>query len=51
MVINDIAGLFEGFTPKFVRRYDDLGKRLTDVAAAFVKDVKSGDFPNADESY
>jgi 3-methyl-2-oxobutanoate hydroxymethyltransferase len=51
MVINDIAGLFEGFTPKFVRRYDDLGKKLTEIAAAFVQDVKSGDFPSADESY
>jgi 3-methyl-2-oxobutanoate hydroxymethyltransferase len=51
MVINDIAGLFEGFQPKFVRRYADLGDRITEVARAFVQDVKSGDFPSAKESY
>jgi 3-methyl-2-oxobutanoate hydroxymethyltransferase len=51
MVINDIAGLFEGFQPKFVRRYADLGDRITEVARAFVKDVKAGDFPSTQESY
>lgn len=51
MVINDIAGLFEGFKPKFVRRYAELGQALHDVAAAYIRDVKAGSFPNEDESY
>ena len=51
MVINDIAGLFEDFQPKFVRRYAELGTRLTEVAQAFVNDVRSGSFPSDQESY
>jgi 3-methyl-2-oxobutanoate hydroxymethyltransferase len=51
MVINDIAGLFEGFQPKFVRRYAELGKLLREAALAYVRDVKAGDFPSAEESY
>jgi 3-methyl-2-oxobutanoate hydroxymethyltransferase len=51
MVINDIAGLFEGFQPKFVRRYAELGKLLREVAEAYVRDVKEGNFPSAEESY
>lgn len=51
MVINDIAGLFEGFKPKFVRRYAELGQALHDVAAEYIRDVKAGTFPNEDESY
>lgn len=51
MVINDIAGLFEDFKPKFVRRYAELGARLSEVAEAFVKDVRSGNFPSDEESY
>ena len=51
MVINDIAGLFEDLQPKFVRRYAELGTRLTEVAQAFVDDVRSGSFPSDQESY
>jgi 3-methyl-2-oxobutanoate hydroxymethyltransferase len=51
MVINDIAGLFEGFQPKFVRRYGELGKALREIAAAYVRDVKAGSFPAEEESY
>lgn len=51
MVINDIAGLYEDFKPKFVRQYGNLAQSLRDIADAFVKDVKDGSFPSEDESY
>jgi 3-methyl-2-oxobutanoate hydroxymethyltransferase len=51
MVINDIAGLFDDFKPKFVRRYGDLGSELTRIARAFVEDVREGRFPGPEESY
>jgi 3-methyl-2-oxobutanoate hydroxymethyltransferase len=51
MVINDIAGLFDDFKPKFVRRYGDLGGELTRIARAFVEDVREGRFPGPEESY
>ena len=51
MVINDIAGLFDDFKPKFVRRYGDVGGELTRIARAFVEDVREGRFPGPEESY
>lgn len=51
MVINDIAGLFDDFKPKFVRRYGDVGTELTRIARAFVEDVREGRFPGPEESY
>jgi 3-methyl-2-oxobutanoate hydroxymethyltransferase len=51
MVINDIAGLFDDFKPKFVRRYGDLGSELTRIASEFIRDVRQGDFPGPEESY
>ena len=49
--INDLVGLFEGFKPKFVRRYAELGAQLSEAARAYVRDVKNGTFPSAEESY
>jgi 3-methyl-2-oxobutanoate hydroxymethyltransferase len=51
MVINDIAGLFDDFKPKFVRRYGDVGSELSRIAKAFVEDVREGRFPGPEESY
>ena len=39
------------FSPKFLRRYADLHTVMTDAIGQYVTDVKSGDFPNADERY
>jgi len=41
-------GLFSDFTPRFVKRYEDLGKRIASAAAAYANDVRSSAFP-ADE--
>jgi 3-methyl-2-oxobutanoate hydroxymethyltransferase len=51
LVTPDILGLFEGFRPKFVRRYAELGTSVTQAAAAYAADVRSGKFPNDSESY
>ncbi len=52
LVINDILGLQEpGFKPKFVRRYADLSPIISEAVEHFIKDVKSGNYPNKDESY
>lgn len=51
MVINDIAGLFDEFKPRFVRRYGDLSSELERIARAYVDDVREGRFPGPDESY
>lgn len=51
LVINDIIGYTDGPTPKFVRRYGDAGKVVSEAAEQFAKDVKSGAYPDLDESY
>jgi 3-methyl-2-oxobutanoate hydroxymethyltransferase len=51
MVINDIAGLFDEFKPRFVRRYGDLAGELERIARAYVEDVREGRFPGPEESY
>jgi 3-methyl-2-oxobutanoate hydroxymethyltransferase len=51
LVMQDLLGLSSDFKPRFVRKYLD-GKRLwQDAFNAYANDVKSGNFPAADESY
>jgi 3-methyl-2-oxobutanoate hydroxymethyltransferase len=51
LVINDIVGYTEGTAPRFVRRYGDVGEVVSEAARGFVSDVKSGAYPDLDESY
>ena len=51
LVYHDMVGMNQGFSPKFLRRYLDLYTEITGAVSSFVKDVKTGDFPNENESY
>jgi 3-methyl-2-oxobutanoate hydroxymethyltransferase len=51
LVTPDLLGLFDGFHPKFVRRYADLADLVRQAAARYVADVSSGRFPNDQESF
>jgi 3-methyl-2-oxobutanoate hydroxymethyltransferase len=51
LVTPDLLGLFEGFRPKFVRRYAELGSQVREAAARYVADVRSGHFPGPGESF
>jgi len=51
LVVADMLGMTQGFSPRFLRRYADLNMVITDAVGHYVEDVKSGDFPNANESY
>jgi 3-methyl-2-oxobutanoate hydroxymethyltransferase len=51
LVTPDLLGLFTKFRPRFVRRYRELAKEVGDAVRAYCKDVQSGSFPGADESY
>ena len=51
LVIDDMLGKNKDFTPKFLRRYADLHTIMTDAIGNYVRDVKSGDFPNENERY
>lgn len=45
LVTEDILGLFSDFTPRFVRRYADLGPDISRAVAAYAEDVQARRFP------
>lgn len=51
LVVNDMLGMNQGFSPKFLRRYADLHTVMTDAIGQYVTDVKNVDFPNEKEQY
>jgi len=51
LVYHDIFGLFDDFTPKFVKRYADLKTIVGDACKDYMADVKSGTFPDEEHSY
>lgn len=50
LVTQDMLGLFD-WTPKFVRRYADLGAEISKAAAAYADDVRARRFPGTAETY
>ncbi len=51
LVVNDMIGLTKGFTPRFLRQYLNLFEQINGAVQSYIKDVKSGDFPNDKEQY
>ncbi|MDK2902208.1 MAG: 3-methyl-2-oxobutanoate hydroxymethyltransferase [Clostridiales bacterium] len=51
LVSNDMLGMFSDFTPKFVKRYADIGESVIQAIKAYTVEVKANIFPNADYSY
>ncbi|SFA90296.1 ketopantoate hydroxymethyltransferase [Flavobacterium swingsii] len=51
LVIHDMLGMNNEFSPRFLRRYLDLYDQMTKAIGNYVADVKSKDFPNASEQY
>ena len=50
-VMHDMLGINQGFSPRFLRRYANLGEENTRAVQAYIEDVKSQDFPNEKEQY
>ncbi len=51
LVIHDMLGINQGFSPRFLRRYHNLFAEMKGAVINYIEDVKSGDFPNERESY
>ena len=49
--MHDMLGINQGFSPRFLRRYANLGEEITRAVQAYIEDVKSQDFPNEKEQY
>ncbi|MDR1339227.1 MAG: 3-methyl-2-oxobutanoate hydroxymethyltransferase [Prevotellaceae bacterium] len=51
LVSHDMLGLNKSFTPRFLRRYANLRENMLEAFSNYIKDVKSGDFPDKSEEY
>ncbi len=51
LVCDDVFGKFDGFKPKFARKYGDMKSFIIDCAKKFDADVKNGTFPSEDEVF
>ncbi len=51
MICHDVLGIFQAFTPKFVKRYAEIGQQIESVFKAYVDDVRHSKFPTDDHTY
>ncbi len=51
LVTNDLVGLFERFTPRFVKQYRKLAPQMREALAEFRQEVTEGRFPAAEHSF
>ncbi len=51
LVVHDMLGISNEFSPRFLRRYLHLYEEISGAVESYIKDVKSNDFPNEKEQY
>ncbi len=51
LVLHDMLGITKDFSPRFLRRYADLGESVDGAVRSYIEDVRKGDFPSEEESY
>jgi 3-methyl-2-oxobutanoate hydroxymethyltransferase len=51
LVCYDLLGLFQGFVPRFVKRYAELGETVTAAVRSYVEEVRAGRFPEDRHSF
>ena len=51
MISSDVLGVFQAFTPKFVKKYANIAEEITKAFVAFVEDVRAHRFPEDQHTY
>ena len=51
LIVSDLIGQFQAFTPKFVKKYCNVAEVVTDAMRSYVADVKAGAFPADEHCY
>lgn len=51
LVMHDMLGINTEFKPRFLRQYLNLNESIKQAVGNYIKDIKSGDFPNQQEQY
>jgi len=51
LVLHDMLGITQKFSPRFLRRYHNLSEEIQGSVRAYIQDVKTQNFPNEREQY
>ena len=51
LVTHDMVGMFEKFTPSFVKQYINLAPQIKEAVATYFEEVKNGSFPGEEHSF
>ena len=51
LVMHDMLGINTEFKPRFLRQYLNMAEQVTGAVQTYIKDIRSGDFPNEKEQY
>lgn len=51
LVYQDMLGMYSKFTPKFVKKYEDIGEKMKDAFSAYIREVKAGVFPAEEHQF
>ncbi|MBI4296188.1 MAG: 3-methyl-2-oxobutanoate hydroxymethyltransferase [Chloroflexi bacterium] len=51
LIVSDMLGIFEAFTPKFVKKYANLADQMRQAFQNYVQEVREGKFPTLDYTY
>ena len=51
LVYQDMLGMYSDFTPKFVKKYADLGAIMKEAFKNYIDDLNNGDFPQQENTY
>jgi 3-methyl-2-oxobutanoate hydroxymethyltransferase len=51
LIVSDMLGIFQAFTPKFVKKYANLAEQTLKAMAEYVQDVKTSRFPEEQHTY
>jgi 3-methyl-2-oxobutanoate hydroxymethyltransferase len=51
MICSDVLGIFQAFTPKFVKKYENLGGKTVEAFKQYVEDARTKKFPEEKHTY
>ena len=51
MICSDVLGIFQAFTPKFVKKYESLGEKTVKAFKQYAQEARAGEFPKEEHAY
>ena len=51
MILSDVLEIFQAFTPKFVKKYENLAEKTIEAFRHYSEDVRSNQFPKEEHAF